>query len=389
MRYAICVRRALQICCALLATQLQLRAIILLDDAAETANTSEPAGALAGSGWQYEGDWGWFLGTPIAPHFFISANHVGRAGDVFSYRGNTYTLSRSTRVAGTDLLVWEVVETFPDFAPLYSRPDEVGKPLVVIGRGTERGETVLVNNELRGWKWGNGNGVRRWGQNVVADVISYLSSANQLLYATFDKPAPPNESHLSGGDSGGAVFINDNGVWKLAGINFAVDGPFYTAADDATAFNAALWDVNGLWIKDGGFVQVNSTAPVPTGFYSTRISTQVAAIYSIIDPLADPDRDGISNMLEYALHLDPLVPDVTGLPTLDRSGDTVALVYRKNAAASDLTFSVEQSYDLLSWSPAQSQDEIVSDTNGTQIVRATISGITAPRFFLRLRVTRP
>ena len=40
-------------------------AVIVLSDAGR--NTAAPTGSLANSGWQYQGQWAGFLGTPIAP----------------------------------------------------------------------------------------------------------------------------------------------------------------------------------------------------------------------------------------------------------------------------------------------------------------------------------
>ena len=113
--------------------------------------------------------------------------------------------------------------------------DEIGQHLVVIGRGTRRGSEIILDGTLRGWDWGDSDGARRWGENDVADIVPY--HGHDLIYATFDQHVQPNdrpnESHLSVGDSGGAVFLNDNGVWKLAGINYAVDD-LYTAPDPDT-----------------------------------------------------------------------------------------------------------------------------------------------------------
>lgn len=371
-----------------LATIRQLAAVILYSTADPSVNTTEPTGDLAGSGWQFEGNWGGVLGTPIAPHFFASATHVGNQG-TFLYQGKTYTIVRGFNVPGTDLQLWQVVETFPSYAPLYTKQDEIGKPCVVLGRGTQRGAAVFLNNESRGWAWGAGDGVRRWGQNVVDGVYVYQFPNNDLLVAPFDQAGLTNEATLSSGDSGGAVFINDNGTWKLAGINFAVDGPFYTDAQGGGQFNAALFDARGFYYEDNGsYVLIAETQPVPASMYATRISAQIAAIYSITDPFGDLDGDGVSNLLEYAMHLDPLTPDVAALPGIERSGTTVSLVYRKNDAAADLTYSVEQSTDLVTWTAAQTQDQVLSDTNGTKTVRATLSGVSATGLFLRLRVTR-
>src|SRR2546425_3474792 len=55
-------------------------------------NTTAPTGALTNSGWQYQGTWGAFLGTPIAPKYFLTAAHIGGSvGDKFSFRCVDYT----------------------------------------------------------------------------------------------------------------------------------------------------------------------------------------------------------------------------------------------------------------------------------------------------------
>src|SRR2546423_8346892 len=68
-------------------------AIILFSTGDPNANTTSPTGDLANSGWQYQGTWGSFLGTPIASNYFIAAKHVGNAGGgSFIYNGQTYTV---------------------------------------------------------------------------------------------------------------------------------------------------------------------------------------------------------------------------------------------------------------------------------------------------------
>lgn len=376
---------------AMLLTLENARAVILMNDQAEVNNVTEPIGPLANSGWQFEGQWGGFLGTPIAPNFFISAAHIGRPLGTFNFRGVAYTIERSFPVPNTDLLVWKVIETFPDYAPLYIRRDEIGRPLVVIGRGTDRGGEVRLNGELRGWYWGAGSGVQRWGENVVNDVFPDKTAANMLLYATFDRTGLLNEAQLSAGDSGGAVFLNDNGIWKLGGINYAVDTGFYTNANGSGFFDGALLDAQGYYTRtsSGSYVIISGPNPVPTGFYATAISRQIAAIYSIINPTGDEDHDGIVNLFEYALNLDPLTPDVTGLPYISREGQTVNLTYTRAVSATDLNFTIEQSSDLLTWSIATTQDQTVSVIGNARVVKATVAASGADRLFLRLRVTRP
>jgi hypothetical protein len=255
--------------------------IILFRTGDPTANTTEPTGALAGSGWQYEGTFGAFLGTAIAPHYFITAQHLGIVSDKFFYHGANYTVTRWFEDSASDLRIFEVAETFPLFAPLYPRGDEVGQHLVMIGRGSRRGPENVLNGQTRGWDWGAGDSVQRWGENVVSDIRN-LSGFGEMLHVLFEQNGLPEEADLSTGDSGGAVFLNDAGVWKLAALNTDVDGPFYSGPGGNGLFFAALYDERGSYTVDGTLISGN--APVPSGFYSSRVSSRLGWIYSIIDP---------------------------------------------------------------------------------------------------------
>jgi hypothetical protein len=211
---------------------------------------------------------------------------VGRAGSNFSFAGSTYTIVQSFSLPQSDLLIWQVKESFPSFAPLYWKQDEVGQHLVVFGRGTQRGDPVTLNGSARGWFWGPGDGLQRWGENDVDSVVA--QDGHDLLYAKFDQHVQagdhPNESHLSANDSGGAIFLKDaaDNVWKLAAINFAVDD-LYSAPDLSTAFTAAIFDARDDYSYDGkNFTQLAGAAPVPTGFYGSRISSELPWIGSVI-----------------------------------------------------------------------------------------------------------
>jgi hypothetical protein len=337
-------------------------AVILFDD--PDANTTAPEGSPAESGWHYQGDWGGNLGTPISPHFFISAGHFGVPGPL-SYGGSIYPLIGVFTHPGSDLLICKVDGTFPDFAPLYSKRDETGGHLVVIGRGTLRGSEVSLDGSPRGWKWGGG-GPKRWGENDIADIVLY--GGHDLLYATFDQHvAPndhPNEAHLSAGDSGGAVFLNDGGTWKVAGINFAVDD-LYTAPSEQTRFNAAIFDARGFYTPDPDnpsmFIQIDGPNPVPTGFYASRISSELAWIASVVSD-----------------------------PQVGWEGNYLTLTYwRLTVPSTDVVYEVDQSSDLGSWGPATTQDEVVSSAGDFEQIKAKIDPGMADHLFVKLKVTRP
>jgi len=258
-------------------------AVLFYSTADPSHNTAAPTGILAGSGWQYQGEWNGFSGTPIASHYFVTAQHIGGAnGDVFQWNNLSFTTINHFDDPSSDLRIWQVRETFSTFAPLYTLSDEVGKPLVVIGRGTQRGEAVTVNGKVHGWQPGTFDRVQRWGQNVVASTTSDSPGGEQLT-ATFDATGGENEADLSEGDSGGAVYIQDGSIWKLAGINYAVDGN-YNNTTTGPGFAADLFDYGGLYNgQEGDWTFYDDLpTPQPGSFYATRISGRTGWINSIL-----------------------------------------------------------------------------------------------------------
>jgi hypothetical protein len=264
-------------------------------------NTSAPTGDLANSGWELQGLWGIFLGTPIAPKYFITVEHVGGSpGNKFVLGGKEYTTAASFDDPESDLRIWRIRETFPTYAELYPRDDELGRNFVVFGRGTQRGDEVIIDglfgSHFRGWYWGSLDGRQRWGENRVAEIISDagLDGAGKriggLLRVRFNAGQGVNHAHLSNGDSTGGVFIKDGNTWKLAGINYAVDGPYNTTTN-GPGFTAALVDERGLYKGGEGHWrrQLDSIVSIPGSFYVARISARLDWINTILSQPLTPD----------------------------------------------------------------------------------------------------
>jgi len=272
-------------------------AILFYSTGDPTYNTTAPGGSLTNSGWQFEGLWGGFLGTPIAPKYFLTASHIGGSvGDPFVFRGVPYTTTAVYDDPSSDLRIWRICGTFPDYAQIYTNTDETNKSFVVFGRGTQRGTPVTTTNLLGtvktngwSWDWTLYDGVERWGTNVVTAIVNGdgvlgSGSIGEVLQAAFDAGGGPDECHLSVGDSAGGVFIQDGSAWKLAGINYAVDGPYNTTSSGA-GFDAAIFDGRGLYQEDANnvWVPITGATPQPGSFYSTRVSAHVAWIDSVIN----------------------------------------------------------------------------------------------------------
>jgi hypothetical protein len=167
---------------------------------------------------------------------------------------------------------------------------------------------------------------------------------------------------LSAADSGGAVFLKDGDTWKLAGINYSVEGPFYAAPSAGSRFYGALVDVSGFYSSyDGGqsFYRYRSVTPRPSGFYASRISNRRQWISSVVDPAGDGDRDGVVNLLEYAFDLDPEQADAEGLPCIEITDGVATVTYRHVSIAEDLQYTLERSSDLHFWERATDAEHTI------------------------------
>ena len=253
-------------------------------------NKTAPTGTNANSGWQWEGDWGGsFLGTPIAKNYFLTAAHIGGGvNQNITLNGKTYKAIAQYDDPATDLRIYKVSTNFTSWAPLYTGTSEVGKRAMVFGRGTARGTAVTKNGVTKGWKWGSLDGLHSWGENNVSGTYNGGTGYGTLLKFDFNKNGLYNEGALSTGDSAGAVFINDAGKWKLAGINYLVDGPFSLSGTNGSGFNASVYDKGGLYVGGDNAWQFNAdtSADIAGNWYATRVSSRQAWIKSVIGTIS-------------------------------------------------------------------------------------------------------
>ncbi len=187
-------------------------------------------------------------------------------------------------------------------------------------------------------------------------------------------------------------------------------GPGTVTFADATLTNTtASVSVSGDYTlrlqADDGSVQTfrDLTFTAYATAYDAWAGQRWAGTGGINDPnsvsTADPDGDGILNLMEYALNLDPKVAGAIGLPvqgTTNVDGnDYLTLTYTRVTAATDISYVVEVSGDLVAWNSGPSYTATVSVTDNpdgitqTVVVRDLVPMDSATSRFIRLKITQP
>jgi len=206
--------------------------------------------------------------------------------------------------------------------------------------------------------------------------VDYLATGGEIFFYGGKIPTPRNIpiKILSTGKPGKRTLVIKIGI----AASTSILGPFSTytyTIDNQPAFHA--------WL-DAAYPGVSDPA--------------------VIGDLADPDRNGVSNLLEYALGAPSANHSNATLPIGGTNSGYLALTFTRPTVATDVTYTLQISSDLTTWnngSTYSSSGDLISNAFTTQVSRSTTNGMetisvrdTAPtsalaRKFIRLKVTSP
>ena len=99
----------------------------------------------------------------------------------------------------------------------------------------------------------------------------------------------------------------------------------------------------------------------------------------------DFDLDGIPNIVEFALNMNPTTSDLAALPEFVNGGNEITVEFEKNLLRQGFTVEVQTSPDLVVWSGVP--DTLESTTDYVEVRKATISTTGSDRLFVRFFVT--
>jgi len=164
----------------------------------------------------------------------------------------------------------------------------------------------------------------------------------------------------------------------------------------------AQWCRVGIGRVEGDDLILNGTAQdVSEGVaaWKSRLFTAQEIASGAADDDADLDGDGISNLVEYALSLNPRSAQASPLRVAASSAGLVTLTLPHNASAHDVTTLLEVSPDLENYTILARSDgglpfvaalagyTVTESADGTLVTVATTAPSASPRFY-RIRVIR-
>jgi len=142
------------------------------------------------------------------------------------------------------------------------------------------------------------------------------------------------------------------------------------------------------------FTFVNGTLMVtdaPTTVTLSEWATQNGLSGTDAAPDADPDHDGVSNLMAYYMALDPKAGQgMVGYGLKAISNSSLSLTYRRSKGVIGVSATVQASGDLSSsWNTPSVQESVVNKGTYEEVTATVTNPTGSTKMFMRLKLTQP
>lgn len=198
----------------------------------------------------------------------------------------------------------------------------------------------------------------------------------------FSNPAAPGTSTaFSLNPAGGILFL----IEADAGGNLLrfADKATYSTAPGTLSLGRAPDGTGPLTLLSrptaGAANTLAGVNPIPNYAAWITAAFPSGALPANTAPMADPDKDGLANLLEFALATDPLKSDSSPLQILPGSpSDQPVIQFRVRNAISPAIVQIQVSTDLQTWDPTEAHVERLSTQPNPDGLTSTITARLRP-----------
>ena len=251
------------------------------------------------------------------------------------------------------------------------------------------------------WSFGESVSSLLYGANAIPALTFADVPIGPAIPAALSATAGDNQVALSWTASAGATGYNiqrsltNGGPYSVIGTAASASYTDSTATNGITYYYVVSATLGAG--QSGNSNQVTATPAAPVSAYSTWASNVAQGLTAGVNdsPLADPDSDGITNLMEFILGGAPIVSSQTILPTLAKSGVDWVFEYDRSDASMPpaTTQIVEYGSNLTGWTavpiPATTSGMVtITPGSPSDHVKVTLPAGGSQQF-ARLKVSQP
>ncbi|WP_438483296.1 MBG domain-containing protein [Oleiharenicola lentus] len=175
-------------------------------------------------------------------------------------------------------------------------------------------------------------------------------------------------------------------------VTFSATGSATVSGNELTLTGSGAVSVTATQAGNTNYASVSLTRSfvVSGGFESwraTNFTSSELADANVSGPNAVYGQDGLSNLLKYALGFSARTNVAEDLPEVSTTSSDWVYLYTRPTAITDVTYEVEVSTSLTSWSAVGVTHEIVSSSGGIDTWRARYPLSSATNAFFRLKIS--